>query len=590
MSLLQQLSTLENANLIRLAATQPELEYLFRHALMQETVYHSFVRADRRLVHRLVGECLEQLHAGRTDLPELAPQLARHFDEANEPARALPYYTLAADAAMARYALNEAIALLSRALACAQKVTAGADTWQHLYTARGRALELNAQHDQALANYQAMGEQARERGDRPTALAALILEGQLYSTPTPLFNPARAECLAETALLEARALGDRPAEAKVLWTQLNSYRFTRRMRLALASGERSLAIARELGLSEQLALTLNDMVHVYAQTGQWPAGKAAAAEVGGLWRRLGNLPMLADSLATSALYGTFFGEIDASLGRAAEAHQLSVTIGNLWGQAYSLSNMAWGYWYRGDPGRALEADEEAIRLSGLAGYGWPRIMNRTQQAFVYRELGDARTGLALAREALDWAEHSMPQGRTIAAAALALAEVTELGPAAGAARLETIPPDVHNALLWEIDPVMRTRTALALAEGNMPRALQAAEEHVALLRSFGLRLFLPEALLSQARCLLRLGRPAEAGQSLAQARAEAQALGARMAEWQVLLAQGDMAAAAGRPAEAQQLWADARDIVTAIAQRVPAPELRRSFLLRAEGSRQKSEE
>ena len=55
------LTHLERADLIRLAASVPELTYLFRHALIQEGAYQSLLRADRRLVHRAAGETLEVL-------------------------------------------------------------------------------------------------------------------------------------------------------------------------------------------------------------------------------------------------------------------------------------------------------------------------------------------------------------------------------------------------------------------------------------------------------------------------------------------------------------------------------------------------
>ncbi|MGH2522606.1 MAG: hypothetical protein ACRDH2_08895 [Anaerolineales bacterium] len=65
MTLGNHLSTLETSGLIRLAARQPELEYLFRHALIQEAAYGSLVKADRRNLHRAVGEALERLYPDR---------------------------------------------------------------------------------------------------------------------------------------------------------------------------------------------------------------------------------------------------------------------------------------------------------------------------------------------------------------------------------------------------------------------------------------------------------------------------------------------------------------------------------------------
>ncbi len=62
MTLVSQLTTLEFAGLIRLAQVQPELEYVFRHALVQEAAYASLLRQDRRDLHRAVGETLERLY------------------------------------------------------------------------------------------------------------------------------------------------------------------------------------------------------------------------------------------------------------------------------------------------------------------------------------------------------------------------------------------------------------------------------------------------------------------------------------------------------------------------------------------------
>ena len=78
MTLAAHLNTLESTGLVHLAQTLPELEYLFRHALIQDAAYRSLVKADRRALHRAVGEMLERAYPDRID--ELAPLLARHFD------------------------------------------------------------------------------------------------------------------------------------------------------------------------------------------------------------------------------------------------------------------------------------------------------------------------------------------------------------------------------------------------------------------------------------------------------------------------------------------------------------------------------
>lgn len=106
------LGVLEAHGLIRLAATRPELEYAFRHALVQEVVYSSLLRRERRRLHGLVGEALERRHAEKPD--EIAATLGHHFDEAEDP-RAVHYLMEAGRRALARFANREAFSFFERA-------------------------------------------------------------------------------------------------------------------------------------------------------------------------------------------------------------------------------------------------------------------------------------------------------------------------------------------------------------------------------------------------------------------------------------------------------------------------------------------
>ena len=82
-----QLDTLEAKGLIRLAAFNPELEYLFRHALVQDAAYESLLKQERRELHHSVGEALEDLYPDRRG--ELSSVLALHFEQAGDNTRAM---------------------------------------------------------------------------------------------------------------------------------------------------------------------------------------------------------------------------------------------------------------------------------------------------------------------------------------------------------------------------------------------------------------------------------------------------------------------------------------------------------------------
>lgn len=115
MNIEAQLDTLEAKGLIRLAASRPELEYLFRHWLVQDAAYGSLLKQERRELHRLVGEALEVLYPDRGG--ELAGILAIHFSEAGDTDRAVDYLLAAGRFAMDRNAIAEAYSAFDRAAA-----------------------------------------------------------------------------------------------------------------------------------------------------------------------------------------------------------------------------------------------------------------------------------------------------------------------------------------------------------------------------------------------------------------------------------------------------------------------------------------
>jgi tetratricopeptide (TPR) repeat protein len=120
-----QLDTLEAKGLIRLATIDPELEYLFRHALVQDAAYESLLKQERRSLHRTVGEIVEELYPER--VTELAAVLAMHFEQAGDTERALRYLLEAAKFAKDRNALVEAYDLYGRAEALLPPASAGLD-------------------------------------------------------------------------------------------------------------------------------------------------------------------------------------------------------------------------------------------------------------------------------------------------------------------------------------------------------------------------------------------------------------------------------------------------------------------------------
>ncbi len=92
-----------------------EAVYTFKHALVQDAAAESLLRTDRRRIHLRIAETLE---TAAPDGSNAEPGvLARHFSEAGEPERAARLWEAAGAAALARFALPEAIGYLRAGMA-----------------------------------------------------------------------------------------------------------------------------------------------------------------------------------------------------------------------------------------------------------------------------------------------------------------------------------------------------------------------------------------------------------------------------------------------------------------------------------------
>ncbi|MEJ2750770.1 MAG: hypothetical protein P8183_23115, partial [Anaerolineae bacterium] len=127
--------------------------------------------------------------------------------------------------------------------------TLDANLLGRLYQERGQALVLVSDDEAVESNYEAMRTLAVHRQDRSLELAALLGLSDLYGQYTSFFNPIKAREMAQTALVLARELGDKAAEARSLWgLMIVEVTAVGDTNLGMSYGRQALALARELGL------------------------------------------------------------------------------------------------------------------------------------------------------------------------------------------------------------------------------------------------------------------------------------------------------------------------------------------------------
>src|SRR5208282_725154 len=108
------LSCLEKNELIRERARHPELEYMFRHALTQETAYQSLLAARRKELHCNTARAIEELFSDR--IAEFSTVIGEHFLRGEAWERASEYLIRAGDTAARLFAVAEARLHYARAL------------------------------------------------------------------------------------------------------------------------------------------------------------------------------------------------------------------------------------------------------------------------------------------------------------------------------------------------------------------------------------------------------------------------------------------------------------------------------------------
>lgn len=104
-SLDQSLEGLVMRDLVRVRSLQPDLEYVFKHALTQEVVYNGLLKKERQEIHERIGLVMEQLFHDR--IPEFYEALAFHFKQGRSVEKAVDYLMKSGEKSLSRCAVEE---------------------------------------------------------------------------------------------------------------------------------------------------------------------------------------------------------------------------------------------------------------------------------------------------------------------------------------------------------------------------------------------------------------------------------------------------------------------------------------------------
>ncbi len=568
MTLATQLEKIASSGLIRLAQQEPEPEYIFRHALVQDATYESLLRADRRSLHSAVGHTLESLYPERLD--EIAATLALHFERADEYEKAVQYLVRAGEAAARVYAIDEAVELFGRALKLIP-ATCSENDLTHLYDRYGHVLELAGRFEAAIENYNQMRAEAAQRKSLRMELLALMACGVIYSTPSPLHDTDLARELSEQAIKIARALGDWEAQSRVYWILMLAFLFDGYIQESMRYGEQSLEIAREINDPERMAFTLNDLAHCYSAAGLHEKASVANLEARLLWEELGNIPMLVDNLNTCAENLFMGGKLEEALTIVRQAYDMAHSIQNEWGQVFSLMITAMITSKLGDITAVVQAAETLFALDPHQNFTLAQIGMRGVLADLYMELGQTQQASEVVFDTYQFPEGLKPSFRPPILACRARLALRSGNLHAAEKLLDQALEDYDPENFVTFSPfyVALAQAEIHMARGEPLKAQTSLDDYIEALYSKGVSFDLPEHLLTKAQIFIRLKRKSDALALLQEMAPFWTPLNFRRSLWKIYALMGQLQNESGHFVEAQQSHRKAREYLEFLVDHAP---------------------
>lgn len=551
--------------------------YTLAHDYIREVVYAESREARRRVFHRRALLALEAAGAPAAECAFHA--LASLLDEP-----AFRYSVAAGSEAFASYATQEALAHFDTAREVAQRMQARGEVVDeellgHLYRQRGQALELNQDDAAAQANYEEMRETAVKRQSKTLELFALISQSNLHGHYTGVFNPLKSKELAQAALVLARELGEREAEAGALWgLQVAELYSAGDSKQAVAYGQQALALARKLGLKELMGLVLNNLCWPFGAQKQLEQAREELNEAQAIWRELGNLPRLAEASRFMLIFHSMAGDHRSMLVDAPQLTELGAAIGSRLDEVESLLQLAAVHARQGRFGQGLDCIEQYGDYAESLGHANEKHGHQAIRIKFYLGVG------ALA-EAERWADELFAQRETIppnfityylvdiARVKIARGKLDE-----GRVILDELLNNLPYDAVWSynIIDIALGYGELHLALGEPEALFAGLEERVRPYREAGFLYYLADELWLRGRAAMALGQFEEARTALLKAIDAAEAQEEWAILWKILATCSELERACGDAAASDRLRDQARVVVSDIA--AHAGNLRGAFL------------
>lgn len=375
------LAKLVDAELLQRFGFPPDVEYEFRHALVQDAAYGSMLKSSRHRVHARIAAALEANPRSRELEPEI---IARHHLASGAPVKAAPFS----------------------------------------FAAGQRALDASA-HREAIGHFAAALEHLEDMPDDPGRRRLELDIRMAYGVPLQtLRGYAHASVRKNYDRVEALATSlGATAELMPLYYGMSRYHMlSADYEKALVGGEKLLAAAEAAGDAIFLAAGRRILGSIRFYTGRFTEAREMLLAVlsSGLVEADYSLARQVDVVDFRAAANAYMAWVEYAEGRpnaartyAADSMKVASGLSHRFSEAFSICFACWTHEFCGDRERARELAAKGLAMSREHGFqfwiGWTEVILAATG-------GERKSGLSAAdyaREGLaDWEEVGSRLGLT----------------------------------------------------------------------------------------------------------------------------------------------------------------------------------
>jgi predicted ATPase/class 3 adenylate cyclase len=361
------LEYLDKLDLVPLKRSQPDEEYMFKHALTQEVAYALLSFAQKKDLHLKVGDHYQRKFKNVTE--QVCELLAHHYEHSSHPDKAFVYLIQAGQKAKRTYANQEALRFFDRAQNIYEQDSTAAGRRSlpepanylvlKLREERGHVYRLIGEYRQAEEDFAAMLNLSKRRRNRSDQVRSLNL---LAETRWLRGDYSAAQSQAQEAHAIALKQGDDAGLAMSYNVFGDLYRRQGAFEKASQAYLSSLGYCKKLEDDDGIARAYNNVGICY-----WSLGSLSEAAAY-LQRALEARKLAQDKLGEAktrnnlALIYQDRGQLQESLEMLGSALGIFQEMGDKRNSGYCLGNMGTIYRSQAQFSPALKAFEDSVKI------------------------------------------------------------------------------------------------------------------------------------------------------------------------------------------------------------------------------------